>query len=67
MELIPVLLIIAIVLLLLRSRGRRFQGPSVTGRASRDPVYLILIIVVVLLLIRLVVRLVAPLGKYSLW
>ena len=67
MGLIPVLLIVAIVLLLVRSKGPPFRVSTGTGAANRDPVRLILLVVVVLLLIGLAVNLVAPLGKYRLW
>lgn len=65
MGLIPVLLIAAIVLLLVRSKGRPFPVSTGTGIASRAPVRLILLVVIVLLLIGLAVKLVAPLGNYS--
>jgi hypothetical protein len=65
MRLIPILLIVAIVLLVARSKGRLFPVATGTGTGWRDPVRLILLVVVVLLLIGLVVNLVAPLGNYS--
>jgi hypothetical protein len=67
MRLIPVLLIVAIVLLLVRGKGRPFPVSTGTGIALRDPVRLILLVVVALFLIGLAVNLVAPLGNYSLW
>ena len=67
MGLIPILLIVAIALLLVRGKGRPFRAPTGTDAATRDPVLLILLVVAVLLLIGLVVNLVAPLGNYRLW
>jgi hypothetical protein len=67
MGLIPALLIVAIILLLVRGKGRPFRVSRGAGPGARDPVRLILLIVVVLLLIGLVVNLVAPLGNYRLW
>jgi len=64
MGLIPVLLIVAIALLLVRDKGRPFRISTGTAAATRDPVRLILLVVVVLLLIGLVANLVAPLGNY---
>ena len=66
MELIPILLIVVIILLLTRSKGRPF-GISKGAADARDPVHLILLVVVVLLLVGLLVNLVAPLGTYRLW
>ena len=62
MGLIPILLIVAIVLLLVRSKGQRFPVPTGTGIASRDPVSLILLGVVVLLFKEL-----RPLVKTRAW
>jgi hypothetical protein len=64
--LIPALLIVALVLLLARSRRRPGRSVSVNGLPTRDPVRLILLVVIALLLIGLVVNLVAPLGDYRL-
>jgi uncharacterized membrane protein YidH (DUF202 family) len=67
MGLIPALLIVVIILLLVRGKGRPFRVSRGSRPGARDPVRLILLIVVVLLLIGLVVNLVAPLGNYRLW
>ena len=67
MGLIPALLIVVIILLLVRGKGRPFRVSRGASAGARDPVRLILLIVVVLLLIGLVVNLVAPLGNYRLW
>jgi hypothetical protein len=64
--LIPALLIVALVLLLARGRGRPVRPVSVNRLSTRDPVRLILLVVIALLLIGLVANLVAPLGNYRL-
>lgn len=64
MGLIPILLLIAIVLLLTRSKGRPFR---ISATNVRDPIHLILLVVVVLLLVGLLVNLTAPLGVYRSW
>jgi hypothetical protein len=66
MGLIPILLIIVIILLFTRSKGRPFRI-SKGAADARDPIQLILLVVVVLLLVGLLVNLVAPLGNYRLW
>jgi hypothetical protein len=66
MGLIPILLIVIIILLLTRSKGRPFRI-SKSAANARDPIHLILLVVVVLLLVGLLVNLVAPLGTYRLW
>ena len=65
MGLIPILLIVVIILLLTRSKGRPFRI-SKSAANVRDPIRLILLIVVVLLLAGLLANLVAPLGTYRL-
>jgi hypothetical protein len=65
MGLIPILLIVVIILLLTRSKGRPLRISK--GDANkRDPIQLLLLIVVVLLVVGLVVNLIAPLGNYRL-
>jgi len=61
MGLIPILLIVALILLLFRGRGR--VPPSAAGVSARDPVRFI---VLVLALIVLAINLFAPLGNYRL-
>jgi uncharacterized membrane protein len=65
MGLIPILLIVALVLLLLR--GSRRDAPQGAGVAGQDLVRLILFVVLVLVLVVLVVNLFAPLGNYRFW
>jgi hypothetical protein len=66
MGLIPILLIVVIILLLTRSKGRPFPI-SKSAANGRDPIHLILLLVVALLLVGLLVNLAAPLGTYRLW
>jgi heme/copper-type cytochrome/quinol oxidase subunit 2 len=66
MGLIPILLIVALVVLLLRGK-RRTDAPVDPQVSGRDPVRLILFVVLVLLLIVLAVNLFAPLGNYRFW
>ena len=66
MRLIPILLIVVIILLLTRSKDRRFRISKGSAN-TRDPVHLILLVIIVLLLVGLLVNLFAPLGTYRLW
>jgi hypothetical protein len=66
MGLIPILLIVVIILLLTRSKGRPFRI-SKSAANARDPIHLILLVVVVCSSWRLLVNLAAPLGTYRIW
>jgi hypothetical protein len=64
---IPILLIVIVVLLLVRSRRGSAIPSGPAGELARDPIRLILLVVVILLLIGVLVSLFAPLGNYRLW